>query len=149
MTEGSRPTGPRRPWHLWLVGVLALLWNSMGALDYTMTQTRNADYLSSASPEQLAWVYAQPAWVDAAWAIGVWGGLAGAALLLLRRRHATGALLASFLGALTAFVHNYGFAGAMDVMGSPGALAFGAMILIVALALPLYSGWLQKRGHLA
>jgi hypothetical protein len=25
------------PWHLWLVGVLALLWNSFGAFDYVMT----------------------------------------------------------------------------------------------------------------
>jgi len=29
------------PWHLWLTGVSALLWNSMGALDYFMTQTQN------------------------------------------------------------------------------------------------------------
>jgi len=26
------------PWHVWVVGIVALLWNAMGALDYTMTE---------------------------------------------------------------------------------------------------------------
>ena len=37
---------PATPWHLWLVGVLATIWNSGGAVDYTMTQTRNESYMS-------------------------------------------------------------------------------------------------------
>ena len=38
-------------WKFWTIGVLALLWNAMGALDFTMTQTNNAAYLSGFSPE--------------------------------------------------------------------------------------------------
>ena len=59
------------PWHLWLVGVLALLWNSVGAFDYVMTETRNASYLSSFTPEQLAYFYGFPMWVVATWALAV------------------------------------------------------------------------------
>ena len=35
----------RTPVHLWVVGILALLWNCFGAYDYTMSHMRNMDYL--------------------------------------------------------------------------------------------------------
>ena len=41
------------PWQLWMIGVFALLWSSMGALDYVMTQTRNESYMSNFTLEQL------------------------------------------------------------------------------------------------
>jgi len=31
-------TRPRTPVHLWIIGVLALLWNMMGAFDYLATK---------------------------------------------------------------------------------------------------------------
>jgi len=31
----------KTPIHLWVVGILAILWNSIGAVDYLMTQTQN------------------------------------------------------------------------------------------------------------
>ncbi|WP_292093733.1 hypothetical protein [Brevundimonas sp.] len=30
----------KTPWHLWLVGVLSLLWSSYGAFDFIQTTTR-------------------------------------------------------------------------------------------------------------
>ena len=36
-TAASRPT----PMHLWIVGILSLLWNAFGACDYTMTEMGN------------------------------------------------------------------------------------------------------------
>lgn len=142
ITQGTRR---QRPWHLWLVGVLAILWNGMGALDYTMTQTRNEAYLRSASPEMLDFVYGLPDWIDGFWAIGVWGGLLGSILLLLGRRLATPVLGASFVGALVVAVHIFGFAGGMAAMGGAGALAFSATIVIVALGLVPYSCAMNKR----
>ena len=37
----------RTPAHLWIVGILSLLWNCFGAYDYLMTRMRNMDYLAS------------------------------------------------------------------------------------------------------
>lgn len=28
------------PWHLWVVGVVAVLWNAFGCWDYTMTHLK-------------------------------------------------------------------------------------------------------------
>jgi len=30
------PPAKRTPWHVWLVGIVALLWSSFGAMDYLM-----------------------------------------------------------------------------------------------------------------
>ncbi len=45
----------KTPLHLWIVGVLSLLWNAFGAYDHVMTQFRNAQYLSVFTPEQMAY----------------------------------------------------------------------------------------------
>ena len=40
----------RTPAHVWIVGVLSLLWGCFGAYDYTMTRMRNTDYIANAMP---------------------------------------------------------------------------------------------------
>jgi len=137
------------PRHLWIVGGLALLWNAMGAFDYSMTQSRDAAYMASFTPEQLAFFYGMPRLVVSAWAVGVFGGLAGTLLLLLRRRLAVGLLLASVLGVITTTFHNYVLADGMTVAGDPFSLIVTAVILIVALGLFLYASIMRTRGVLA
>ena len=74
----------KTPIHLWVVGLLALLWNLVGAFDYAATQLRLESYMSQFTTEQLEYFYGFPAWMDAAWAIAVWASLLGAIALLLR-----------------------------------------------------------------
>lgn len=76
----------RAPAHLWIAGVLAALWNGFGALDYTMTQLRQPAWMEQTTVEQRAFLEAAPYWFDATWALDVWGGLTGGALLLARSR---------------------------------------------------------------
>ena len=75
MSEESTTMDGGTPKHLWIIGVLALLWNAMGAFDYLMTQTENEGYMSNFSPEQLEFFYGFPAWLVAFWALAVWGGV--------------------------------------------------------------------------
>ena len=67
--ESATPT----PKHLWVVGILGFLWDSMGAFDYIMTQTQNESYMQQFTPEQLEFFYGFPVWVVSLWAIAVWG----------------------------------------------------------------------------
>ena len=78
MSESNDRANARRPWHLVVVGILALLWNAMGAFDYTMTQTRNEAYMSRFTSEQLEYFYSFPSWAVATWATAVWGSVLGA-----------------------------------------------------------------------
>lgn len=148
MNQSSEAPARSSPWHLWIVGVLAVLWNSVGAFDYLMTETRNANYLSSFSAEQLAYFTGLPKWVIATWALGVWGGVAGSLLVLLRWRLAVAAFGVSLAGAAATFVHNYGLSEGFKVMGGVGAVAFSAVILLVGVALLVYSRSLAARGVL-
>ena len=79
------------PTHLWIVGLVSLLWNAYGGYDYTMTQLREPGYFAMMSEqmhvpvaELQAFFDSFPAWASALWAIGVWGSVAGSILLLMR-----------------------------------------------------------------
>ena len=120
----------------------------MGAFDYTMTETRNAWYMSGFTPEQLAYCYSFPKWVIATWAISVWGGVLGSIVLLLRRRWAVPIFAVSLATMVITFVHNFVLTNGLAVMGGAGALAFTAAIVLVGVALVLYSRWLGRMGVL-
>jgi hypothetical protein len=147
VSEEQAATTIRTPWHLWLVGVLALLWNAMGAFDYLMTETRNEGYMSQFTPEQLEYFYGFPAWVVAFWAIAVWGGVLGAILLLLRKRLAVGTFLVSFLAMVVTMIRNYLLTEGLEVTGASG-LVFAAVIFVVALFLYLYARAMRSKGVL-
>jgi hypothetical protein len=149
MSEDQATSNGRTPWHLWVVGVLAILWNSGGAYDYLMTQTQNEAYMSNFSPEQLEFFYGFPSWLVAFWAIAVWGGVLGAVLLLLRKKLAVGVLLVSFLSMVVTTIHNFGLSNGLEVMGGPGELALSASIFVFALLLYLYAKAMTNRGVLA
>jgi hypothetical protein len=144
MSETQATTTPR---HLWIVGIVALLWNLLGATDYLMTKTRNEAYMSQFTPEQLEFFYGFPAWLVAFWAIAVWGGVAGAVLLLMRKKLAVPVLVVSLLCMVVTAIHNYGFAGAADIVGGVGLL-FSVIIFVVALALVIYARSMARRGVL-
>ena len=59
----------RTPAHLWIVGLLALLWNAYGCFEYLMMVTANADYMAKIPPEQLAYMDTLPSWLTAFWAL--------------------------------------------------------------------------------
>jgi hypothetical protein len=150
MTESgtlARAARARTPVHLWIVGVLALLWNAMGAFDYLATQLKLDFYMSQFSEEQLAYFYGFPAWAVAGWAFGVWGALAGAVGLLLRRRWAVWAFAASLAGLAVSSIYTLVLSNGAEVMGSEGAV-FSAIIWAVAIFLLVYSRAMASRAVL-
>ena len=100
----------KAPWHLWVVGIVTLLWNGFGANDYTQTQLRNMDYLSSMGYPQAGIDYLDqfPAWAEAGWALGVWGAVMGSVLLLLRSRFAVWSFVISLIGIALTTVYEAG-----------------------------------------
>ena len=136
------------PKHLWVVGIVALIWNSGGAFDYVMTQTGSEAYMSAFSPEQLEFFYGIPTWAVAMWAIAVWGSVLGCILLLMRNRLAVPVFLASFVAMTLTAMQNYVLSNGLDVIGGSFELAFTAAIFIVALLLFIYARAMRGRGVL-
>ncbi len=147
MKEDASLTPHRAPWHLWLVGILGLLWNSVGAFDHLMTQTQNESYMGQFTPEQLEFFYGFPMWLVAFWALAVWGGVLGALLVLLRKSLAVPVLLVSFLSMIVTAIHNFFFANGLYATGGTG-LAFVLLIFVFALGLWLYARAMGERGVL-
>jgi hypothetical protein len=138
----------RAPAHLWAVGILALLWNGYACFDYLMTNLHNQDYLAQMPADQMAYWQGLPSWLTAFWALGVWGGLLGAVMLLVRSRYAVHAFALSLLGVVV----NFGYMLAATEM--PSSMKSGAMelvpwvIFIVALILLWYAARMSKAGVL-
>jgi hypothetical protein len=145
-------TGPavvssRAPMHLWIVGVLALLWSLMGVFDYLATQFQWEPYMSEFSAEQLEYFYAFPSWMVAAWALAVWCGLGGSVGLLLRRSWAVWMFVVSLIGlALTTF-YSFVLSSGAEIMGTGPAL-FTVVIWVAAILLLLYARKQAQNGVL-
>lgn len=138
----------RTPAHLWIVGILALLWNGYACYEYLMTTTANADFLAKIPAEQLAYWESLPGWLTAFWALGVWGGLAGGALLLMRSRHAALAFAVSVLGILVSFGYQM-FATQMPAVMTEGAMAIMPWVVFVVGLFELwYSRTMANKGVL-
>ena len=90
-------TTGKAPWHLWVIGVLTLLWNSVGVMSYLATRMDKLESLGM-TPDQIAYFASYPLWANAFWALGVWGAFAGSILLLLRSRWAVASLIVAVAG---------------------------------------------------
>lgn len=136
------------PWHIWVVGVVAVLWNGFGCVDYVMTQTNRDEWFAQMgmTAAQLEYFNAMPAWTHGAWAIGVWGGLLGGLFLLLRRKWATPVFVISFLGWLAGAVYAFGMSDGMEAMGPmwPMQIVIGAACLFFI----WYAWTMQKKDVL-
>jgi len=144
----ASPLANRTPAHLWIVGVISLLWNAMGAFDYLATKLRLDFYMSQFTPDQLAYFYGFPAWATVGWALGVWGALAGSLGLLLRKAWAIWAFGISVVGLVISSLYTFVLSGGAAIMGSGGAM-FTAVIWAVAIFLLVYARRMAQRHVLA
>ncbi|WP_242078473.1 hypothetical protein [Brevundimonas diminuta] len=141
----------KTPWHLWLVGVLSLLWNGFGAFDFIQTTTRGEAYMRAAGFDDamVAYYEAMPGWMYLPWTLGVWGAVIGSVMLLLRRRWAVPAFGLSLVGALISLI--YGKLIDPPPPASPELAAMSWMpivILLIAILLFGYAFNMRKRGVL-
>jgi len=139
----------KTPSHLWVVGIVSLVWNAGGAYDYVMTNTRNEAYMSMMTAEQIAYFDSFPSWTVAVWAIGIWGAVLGSLLLLLRSRFAHPTFIASFGGMVLNMI--YGLTvGNSAMTGSMGAvgLMFTIAIFVIGVLLIMYSKRMSTVGVL-
>jgi hypothetical protein len=134
----------RTPAHLWIVGILALLWNAFGCYDYLMTETGNQAYLANYPADQLAYFESLPSWLVAPWALGVWGGLAGSVLLLMRSRYSVWAFALSLIGAVVSFGYQK-FATQMPASMTTGAMGILPWVIIVVAAFLLWYSWSEEK----
>jgi hypothetical protein len=152
VTDGA-PAG-QVPWHLWVVGLLALGFTGFGAYDYVMSQLGNRAYIGAAvepfgieTDVAVDYFSSFPFWADFIWAVGVWGAVAGSLLLLARRAWSCRAYLASLAGLVGS--NAYGVANPVPGMtDSAMSYAMIALVFVVMAALARYAWRMQQAGVL-
>ena len=125
-------------WSFWVIGVVALLFNVGGIINFFM-QT-NPDTVAEMRDSFRLIVEGRPGWATGAFAIAVFGGALGSLLLLLRKSVAYYLLIASLLGVI---VQTIPF---LRMIGSP--LVFDPleviMAFVVSLAFAAFLVWYSK-----
>lgn len=129
-------------WSFWLIGVLTLIWNFMGSVNFFMQ--RDPEILAKYGELERTIVEGRPAWATAAFALAVFGGTLGNVLLLMRRRAAQHLFIASLMGVLVTQVHSLAEVGAQ--LGPGLMVGIVAMPVVVAAFLIWYARYAEGRG---
>lgn len=144
----------KAPWHLWVLGIVSLVWFGGGANDYFQTKIGNMEYLAMAAensgvPLQLMVDYfgSYPLWANVAWALGVWGAVAGSVLLLLRSRFAFHAYIASIVGLFFSTVYTL-ISDVPDAFNTAFTWAFSALIWVSLIGMTYYARRMTAAGVL-
>jgi hypothetical protein len=135
------------PVHLWVVGVLAVLWNGYGAFDYLATQLRFDFHMANFTPELLEYFYNIPSWAIACWAIAVWFALAGSVGLVLRKCWSVWVFGISIVGMILSAVNGFLLSNGLEVMGN-SYIYLSAVIWVIAFALFFYARAMCAKGVL-
>ena len=142
--ELDTSAGTAVPAWFWAAATLALLWELFGCYSYYAQMT--VDRMSLPIDQRAIWD-ATPAWINAAYAVAVWVGLAGAVLLLMRRKLAEPLLLVSLIAVAVQF------GGVMLVPAIRAVTPSQAYNLPIAIFVVCYGIWMlsrlaRKRGWL-
>lgn len=145
----SPMTRPAAPLWFWGASALGLLWNAYGVVQFLGAQAATQDSLMAAgmTAEQAAVMLALPVWMTLAFAIGVFGGLAGSAALLARRNWAVPVLAASLAGYIVLYLGDI-VKGVFAALGLPQVVILTLVVLIAAGLLGL-ARFAARRGIFA
>ncbi len=141
------------PKHLYIIGIIVLLWNLMGVTDFFMTVTENAAWAQmaidngSVTREQFDYFYSFPWWSTIPWGLAVFSGLAGLICLLMRKRVAVDLLI---LSAVMAFASNALIVLFLDWTKMMGTASLGMVgfVILLAAGVAFYAKKMRDAGVL-
>lgn len=135
------------PASFWVLSGVAVIWNLLGVGAYFADVTMSPEDIQKLRPTMQELYATRPAWATAAFALGVFSGLLGSILLLLRKSLAIPVFVISLIAILVQNFYNFGVAGlqADDKMGNV-AFAMPALIIVIAIFLIGFARRSQQAG---
>jgi hypothetical protein len=142
MTDSPQITSKPPLWYFVAAG-LGLAWSLFGVMQYLASVRATVESLQAQglSAEQSLVMTSYPAWMTAAFAIGVFGGTIGCILLLLRQKLAGPTLILSLVAYVVLFVGDV-TEGVFAAMGMPQVLVLSSVVIIAAALV-----WLARRAE--
>ena len=133
----------------WIIGVITLIWNVLGVVNYLMQAYKTEASLDKFSTDQLALLDSLPAWMTALFAIAVFAGTLGCIALLLRKKIAVILLLVSFLAATVQQLYWIFGTNAPEVFSESLPYTMPILVIVVAAFLVWYSRNINAKGWLS
>ncbi len=90
-----------------IVAIIAVIWNIMGVMAYLGHAYMSPEEFAAIPDVQKPFYENIPVWVTACFAMGVFAGLSGSILLLIKRKAAQVVFVISLIGVLGQFYHNF------------------------------------------
>lgn len=134
---------PLAAW-FWLAAVASLLFMGVGCAGFVIDRMTDPATLPL---DQRVVALARPAWMVIAYGVAVWSGLAGAILLLLRRKAAQPVLLVSLGGAVLTFLPYAIVPGIRDNI-TTNDIAFAIAIIAITWTIFWFARHSAQRGWL-
>jgi hypothetical protein len=131
-------------WHLWLVGILTLLWNGSGAATILMAQTGRA---LDMDPYEIAYYAAQPRWFVLTTDLATFLPLAAGVALLMRSRSAVWLFALSLVLIVANNAYDVAAGTSLAIKDQDWRVLIVA-ITAIALAQFGYAWTVEKRGAL-
>jgi len=145
LSEGDARRKP--PVWYWTAAAAGLAWNAYGLKQFLGSAFASADHLKSMgmTPAQAELYAGLPLWMNAAFALGVFAGLAGCLLLLLRNRSAAPVFAASLVGYMVLYAGDVAL-GVFAAFGATQVIILTTVVVIAAalLFLSLHAG---RKGY--
>ena len=132
----------KRPWHLWLVGILSFLWYLSGTYAFLMAQTGR---LTDISADEAAYYSAQPIWLAVLTDISLFSALIASMALLLKYRLAFTLYSLSLTTILLTNMYDL-IAGTSRMLSNTGSIILTPITVVIAVFLLFYSRSILKRG---
>lgn len=141
----SKEDNVRPPLWFWIASSVGLFWNGLGVLAYLGQAFMTSEMKAALPEDQLALIENTPAWVTAAFAIAVWGGLLGCIALLLRKRWATTVLLISLIAILVQMAYSFLMSDALEVYGLIQGFIMPVLVILIGILLFLFARLSERR----
>lgn len=125
-------------WSFWVICVVALIWNVMGCINFSMQM--NPGMVVNFPDAARSLIESRPGWATGAFAIAVFGGVLADILLILKKAVAYYLFIVSLLGVIVTNIHTLQVSSAVDIL--VGSL----MSFVIAIFLIWYSKLVKGKG---
>ncbi len=146
MDSTAQSAGNKPPAWYWIVSALALVWMLFGVMSWVMDLMMDEAALAQMSEAQQQLYRARPDWIFVLYAIAIFGGLAGAIGLLMRRRWSVTAFAVSLIAVIVQFGYILGVMNTIELLGFATAATFPIVIFAIGAALLWFATHAKKSG---
>lgn len=143
MTNSQKPSAL-----FWVIGIIALLWNGMGANSYIQQAYNTEASTAGLNQEQIDMLQNMPAWYTALFAIAVFAGVIAAITFLMKKKIAVTLFMVSFLAALINQIYWLFGTNAVEVFSEMQPYLWPILIIVLGLIFIWFSKKQKDNGVL-